>query len=106
MSLDKRTLLLNKKEKIALGGGEERVKKQHAKGKMSARERLLHLFDKGTFIETDAFVKNRCTRFGMDKLDLEGESVLTGYGQINGRVVFAYSQDFTMSCGYLFYRDS
>ncbi|MCP4338437.1 MAG: methylmalonyl-CoA carboxyltransferase [Desulfobulbaceae bacterium] len=101
MSLDKRTLLLNKKEKIALGGGEERVKKQHAKGKMSARERLLHLFDEGTFVETDAFVKNRCTRFGLDKLDLEGESVITGYGQIEGRVVFAYSQDFTISGGSL-----
>lgn len=101
MSLDKRTLLLNKKEKIAAGGGEERVKKQHAKGKMSARERLLHLFDEGTFIETDAFVKNRCTRFGMDKLGFEGESVITGYGQIEGRVVFAYSQDFTMSGGSL-----
>ena len=101
MSLDKRTLLLNKKEKIALGGGEARVKKQHASGKMSARERLLHLFDQGTFVELDAFVKNRCTRFGMDKLDFEGESVVTGYGQVEGRVVFAFSQDFTITGGAL-----
>ena len=101
MSLDKRTLLLKKKEKIAQGGGEARVKKQHASGKMTARERLLHLFDEGTFIETDAFVKNRCTRFGLDKLDFEGEAVLTGYGHIEGRVVFAYSQDFTISGGSL-----
>ena len=101
MSIEKRALLLNKKEKIALGGGEERIKKQHEKGKMSARERLTHLFDEGTFIEIDAFVKNRCTRFGMDKLDFEGESVVTGYGQIEGRIVFAYSQDFTITGGSL-----
>jgi acetyl-CoA carboxylase carboxyltransferase component len=101
MSLEKRTLLLNKKEKLALGGGEARVKKQHASGKMTARERLLHLFDKGTFIETDAFVKNRCTRFGMDKMDFEGEAVVTGYGHVDGRIVFAYSQDFTISGGSL-----
>lgn len=101
MSLEKRTLLRNKKEKIAMGGGEARIKKQHASGKMTARERLLHLFDEGTFIEIDAFVKNRCTRFGMDKLDFEGESVVTGYGQVEGRVVFAYSQDFTISGGSL-----
>jgi methylmalonyl-CoA decarboxylase alpha subunit len=101
MSLEKRTLLHNKKEKIALGGGEARIKKQHASGKMTARERLVHLFDEGTFIEIDAFVKNRCTRFGMDKLDFEGESVVTGYGQVEGRVVFAYSQDFTISGGSL-----
>lgn len=101
MSLEKRTLLLNKKEKLALGGGEARVKKQHASGKMTARERLLHLFDEGTFIETDAFVKNRCTRFGMDKMDFEGEAVVTGYGHVDGRIVFAYSQDFTISGGSL-----
>ena len=101
MSLDKRELLQKKKEKIALGGGEARIEKQHAKGKMTARERLQHLFDEGTFIETDAFIKNRCTRFGMDKLDFEGESVVTGYGQIEGRVVYAYSQDFTISGGSL-----
>lgn len=101
MSLDKREFLLEKKKKIALGGGEDRIEKQHAKGKMTARERLFHLFDEGTFIETDAFVKNRCTRFGMDKLDAEGESVVTGYGQIDGRVVYAYSQDFTITGGAL-----
>lgn len=101
MSLDKREFLQKKKEKIALGGGQKRIDKQHASGKMTARERLHHLFDEGTFIETDAFVKNRCTRFGMDKLDFEGESVITGYGQVEGRVVYAYSQDFTMTGGSL-----
>ena len=101
MSLDKREILLKKKEKIALGGGLERIEKQHNSGKMTARERLLHLFDKGTFVEIDAFVKNRCTRFGMEKLDLEGESVVIGYGQVDGRVVYAFSQDFTITGGAL-----
>lgn len=101
MSVDKREFLQKKREKIALGGGEDRVKKQHAKGKMTARERLIHLFDPGTFIETDAFIKNRCTRFGMDKLDFEGESVVTGYGQVDGRIVYAFSQDFTITGGAL-----
>ncbi len=101
MSLDKREILQKKKEKICLGGGPERIEKQHSSGKMTARERLLHLFDQGTFIEIDAFVKNRCTSFGMDKLDFEGESVVTGYGQIAGRVVYAFSQDFTITGGAL-----
>ncbi len=59
MSLDKKELLLQKKEKISLGGGAERIEKQHAKGKMTARERLAKLFDEGNFIESDAFIKNR-----------------------------------------------
>lgn len=101
MSLNKRKLLKEKKEKIALGGGANRIEKQHAKGKLTARERLQLLFDKDSFVETDAFIKNRCTRFGMDKLDFEGESVVTGYGQVEGRVVYAYSQDFTMQGGSL-----
>ncbi len=101
MSLDKREFLLKKKEKIALGGGPDRIKKQHAKGKLTARERLKYLFDDGTFIEVDAFIKNRCDRFGLDKLDLEGESVVTGYGRIEDRIVYAYSQDFTITGGAL-----
>ena len=101
MSSDKQRILSQKREKIHLGGGQERIDKQHQSGKMTARERLGHLFDPGTFIETDAFVKNRCTRFGMDKLGFEGESVVTGYGQIDGRVVYAFSQDFTITGGAL-----
>lgn len=101
MSVAKREFLQEKRDKIALGGGEDRIKKQHAKGKMTARERLTHLFDPGTFIETDSFIKNRCTRFGMDKLDFEGESVVTGYGQVDGRIVYAFSQDFTITGGAL-----
>lgn len=101
MSADKSEFLQSKRDKIAKGGGEARVKKQHSQGKMTARERLIHLFDPGTFIETDAFIKNRCSRFGMDKLKLEGESVITGYGQIDGRIVYAFSQDFTIIGGTL-----
>ena len=101
MSFDKREYLLKKKEKIALGGGQKRIDKQHSQGKMTARERLEYLFDSGTFIEMDAFVKNRCTRFGMDKLDFEGESVITGYGMIDGRLAYAFSQDFTITGGAL-----
>jgi len=101
MSVDKRKYLLEKKEKIALGGGQKRIDKQHSQGKMTARERLEYLFDPGTFIELDAFVKNRCTNFGMDKLDLEGESVVTGYGKVDGRLVYAFSQDFTITGGAL-----
>ncbi len=101
MSFDKREFLLKKKEKIALGGGQKRIDKQHSQGKMTARERLEYLFDDGTFVELDAFVKNRCTNFGMDKLDLEGESVVTGYGKVDGRLVYAFSQDFTITGGAL-----
>ncbi len=101
MSVDKRKYLQQKKEKISLGGGLQRIEKQHAKGKLSARERLEYFFDDGTFIELDAFVKNRCTRFGMDKMDFEGESVVTGYGMVDGRLVYAFSQDFTVTGGAL-----
>jgi methylmalonyl-CoA decarboxylase subunit alpha len=101
MSVDKLEFLLKKKEKISLGGGRDRIEKQHEKGKYTARERLEYLFDSGTFIELDAFVKNRCDRFGMDKMNLEGESVVTGYGMVDGRLVYAFSQDFTITGGAL-----
>jgi methylmalonyl-CoA decarboxylase alpha subunit len=101
MPIDKIEQLRTKKEKIALGGGRKRIEKQHEKGKLTARERLLYLFDEQTFVELDAFVKCRCTDFGMDKLGMEGESVVTGYGRVDGRVVFAFSQDFTVTGGAL-----
>ncbi len=101
MSADKIATLQEKKSRLALGGGQQKIDKQHAGGKMTARERLVTLFDPGTFIESDAFVKNRCSRFGMDKLDFEGESVVTGYGQVEGRLVYAFSQDFTITGGAL-----
>lgn len=93
--------LIKKKEAISLGGGIKRIEKQHAKGKLTARERLEKLFDPGTFIEMDAFVKLRCTSFGLDKANMESESVVTGYGSINGRLIYAFSQDFTITGGAL-----
>jgi methylmalonyl-CoA decarboxylase alpha subunit len=93
--------LREKKQKLALGGGSERIAKQHEKGKLTARERLQLLFDEHSFVELDCFVKCRSTNFGLDKLDMEGESVVTGYGRVDGRLVFAFSQDFTVTGGAL-----
>ena len=90
-----------KKEKIAQGGGEKRIEAQHARGKLTARERLDILFDKDSFVEIDVFVKHRCTNFGMDEKELLGDGVVTGYGQVDGRLVFAFAQDFTVSGGSL-----
>lgn len=89
------------KEKIMQGGGEKRINAQHAKGKLTARERLEILFDKDSFVEMDVFVKHRCNNFGMDEKDLPGDGVVTGYGQVEGRLVFAFAQDFTVSGGSL-----
>jgi methylmalonyl-CoA decarboxylase alpha subunit len=93
--------LLKRKEKIQAGGGEKRIKSQHEKGKLTARERLNLLFDEGTFEEIDGFVKHRCTNFGMENLDAPGEGVVTGHGLVNGRLVYAYAQDFTVVGGSL-----
>jgi methylmalonyl-CoA decarboxylase alpha subunit len=101
MAMNKLDDLRQRKQKIALGGGVERIEKQHAKGKLTARERINLLFDEGTFVELDAFVKHRCTNFGMEKMDAPAEGVVTGYGQVNGRVVYAFSQDFTVVGGSL-----
>lgn len=89
------------KEKIMQGGGEKRISAQHAKGKLTARERLEILFDKDSFVEMDVFVKHRCSNFGMDEKELPGDGVVTGYGQVEGRLVFAFAQDFTVSGGSL-----
>ncbi len=94
-------LLHQKLDHIHAGGGEKRVARQHEKGKMTARERLDILFDEGSFVEIGAFVKHRCTNFGQDKKDLPGEGVVTGYGTIDGKLVYAYAQDFTVEGGSL-----
>ena len=78
-----------KREKIMLGGGEARIAKQHAQGKMTARERIELFFDEGTFVELDQFVTHRCTNFGMEKKTVPAEGVVTGYGTVNGRLVYA-----------------
>ncbi|MDY6969588.1 MAG: acyl-CoA carboxylase subunit beta [Spirochaetota bacterium] len=84
-----------------LGGGEAKIAKQHEGGKMTARERIDYLLDDGTFEEFDKFVVHRCTDFGMDKTKIPGDGVVTGYGKIDGRPVFLYSQDFTVLGGSL-----
>src|SRR3990172_4117070 len=93
--------LLELKEKAKLGGGEKRIKAQHAKGKLLARERLYLLLDPGTFEEIDAFVEHRSFDFGMENQKFPGDGVITGSGQIDGRLVFFFIQDFTVFCGSL-----
>lgn len=88
-------------EKIRLGGGEKRIAKQHEAGKLTARERLDLLFDPGTFVELDAFVKHRGTEFGMAEVEAPGEGVVTGYGTVEGRLVYAFAQDATVMGGSL-----
>ncbi len=83
------------------GGGDERVAKQHAAGKLTARERLETLLDPGSFEELDALVVHRCNDFGMDAQRIPGDGVVTGHGRINGRPVFVFSQDFTVFGGSL-----
>ncbi len=89
------------RESIEAGGGQKRIDKQHENGKLTARERLNLLFDDSTFVEIDAFIKHRCTNFGMEKVQAHAEGVVTGYGQVNGRLVYAYAQDFTVVGGSL-----
>ena len=93
--------LEQKREQAKLGGGRQRIETQHAKGKLTARERIEVLLDEGSFEEWDTFVEHRCTDFGMDDKTIPGDGVVTGYGTINGRIVFVYSQDFTVFGGSL-----
>ena len=97
----KQEALLERKELIRNGGGKRLIDKQHASGKKTARERLEELFDPGTFEETGMFVRHRCTNFGMEDKYTPGEGVVTGYGQIDGRTVYAAAQDFTVMGGSL-----
>ena len=84
-----------------LGGGQKRIDQQHAKGKLTARERIEYLLDDGSFEEIDKFVVHRCQDFGMDKKKIPGDGVVTGYGTVDGRSVFIFSQDFTVFGGSL-----
>jgi len=83
------------------GGGEKRIASQHKKGKLTARERIVLLLDEGSFEEYDMFVEHRCSDFGMDELTIPGDGVVTGHGTVNGRLVFIFSQDFTVFGGSL-----
>ena len=89
------------RERAALGGGEARIERQHAAGKLTARERIHLLFDAGTFCEIDKFVTHRCTDFGMQDQKVLGDGLVTGYGKVDGRQVFVFSQDFTVFGGSL-----
>ena len=93
--------LEEKRKKAQQGGGQDRIDTQHKKGKLTARERIDLLLDKGSFEEWDMFVEHRSTDFGMEKNKIPGDGVITGHGTINGRLVFVFSQDFTVFGGSL-----
>ena len=89
-------------ERLAeLGGGEERLRRQHEAGKLTARERMQLLFDPGTFEELDKLVTHRCRDFGMDEQIIPGDGVVSGHGRVDGRQVHAFAQDFTVFGGSL-----
>ena len=93
--------LEQKREQARLGGGQKRIDAQHAKGKLTARERIELFLDPDSFEEWDMFKEHRCTDFGMENQSLPGDGVVTGYGTVNGRLVFVFSQDFTVLGGSL-----
>jgi propionyl-CoA carboxylase beta chain len=102
MSTDKNIEELERRKRESeLGGGEARIQRQHAEGKLTARERIAMLFDPGSFQELDQLVVHRNTDFGMEKQRIPGDGVVTGYGSVQGRLVFAFAQDFTVFGGSL-----
>ncbi len=101
MATEKIRELQDLKQAISQGGGEKRIKRQHEAGKLTARERLTLLFDENSFVEIDAFVKHRCTELGMKDVEAPGEGVVTGYGTVDGKLVYAFAQDFTVIGGSL-----
>ena len=99
--LEKIKELIDRRTAARLGGGEKAIAKQHEKGKYTARERIAMLLDEGSFEEMDMFVEHRCTNFGMEKKHYPGDGVVTGCGTIDGRLVYIFAQDFTVSAGSL-----
>lgn len=93
--------MLQKRKIIDAGGGEKGITKQHTQGKLTARERILKLLDEGSFVELDAYVQHRCSNFGMEKKVAPADGVITGYGTVNGRLVYIFAQDFTVLGGSL-----
>jgi propionyl-CoA carboxylase beta chain len=91
--------LEHRREEARLGGGQKRIDSQHAKGKLTARERIDLLLDEGSFEEYDMFVTHRCVDFGMEKAKPRGDGVVTGWGTVNGRMVYVFAQDFTVLGG-------
>jgi len=101
-SVDEKTKRFREmREEAKLGGGKKRIEEQHAKGKLTARERVELLLDQGSFNELDQFVVHQCTEFGMDEKKIPGDGVVTGYGTVGGRLVYVFSQDFTVFGGSL-----
>ncbi|MCL6618037.1 MAG: methylmalonyl-CoA carboxyltransferase, partial [Anoxybacillus ayderensis] len=98
---DKINELYDRRREIELGGGDDKIAKQHEKGKLTARERIDLLLDEGTFVELNPFIEHRCTDFGLAGKKGPGDGVVTGYGKIDGRTVFVFSQDFTVFGGAL-----
>jgi len=102
MSIEEKMKKLEEmRERASLGGGEARIERQHEAGRLTARERIHHVFDPGTFFEIDKFVTHRCTDFGMQDQKFLGDGVVTGYGKIDGRQAFVFAQDFTVFGGSL-----
>ena len=99
--LEKIQELIAKRAEARLGGGEKAIGKQHEKGKFTARERINMLLDEGSFEELDMFVRHRCTNFGMEKKAYDGDGVVTGYGTVDGRLVYVFAQDATVFGGSL-----
>ena len=99
--LEKIKELIDRRAVARQGGGEKAIAKQHEKGKYTARERIAMLLDEGSFEEMDMFVEHRCTNFGMEKKHYPGDGVVTGCGTIEGRLVYIFAQDFTVSAGSL-----
>ncbi len=93
--------LYDRRREVELGGGDEKIDKQHAKGKLTARERINLLVDEGTFVELNPFIEHRSTDFGLDKVKGPGDGVVTGYGKVHGRPIYLFSQDFTVFGGAL-----
>ncbi len=101
-TLEDKLKQFDEKSKLAeLGGGQDRIDKQHAKGRLTARERIQLLLDPGSFVEKDKFLTHRCHDFGMENQKVLGDGVVTGYGKIDGRIVFVFAQDFTVFGGTL-----
>jgi propionyl-CoA carboxylase beta chain len=98
---DKLLELEERQRRAEEGGGRERLERQHERGKLGARERLDILLDPGSFVELDRFVEHRCGDFGLEKRRIPGDGVVTGYGRIEGRTVYVFSQDFTVFGGSL-----
>ena len=99
--MDPKATLADLRRRAGLGGGEDRLRRQREAGKLTARERIELLFDAGTFEELDEFVTHRCRDFGMDEQVIPGDGVVSGFGRINGRLTFAFAQDFTVFGGSL-----